>query len=77
VWETTYQHVLPGASDSHHPVLEWVRGTGLRPVLGVLSEGGEREAFLTEYESELESAYPRRDFGVLFAFSRIFAVAHR
>jgi trans-aconitate 2-methyltransferase len=77
VWETTYQHVLPGASDSHHPVLEWVRGTGLRPVLGVLSEEGEREAFLTEYESELESAYPRRDFGVLFAFSRIFAVAHR
>ena len=27
-WETTYLQLLPGA----HPVLEWVRGTGLRPV---------------------------------------------
>lgn len=75
VWETTYQHVLaPG--DGPHPVLEWVKGTGLRPVLGVLTEEAEREAFLTEYEGALEEAYPRRHFGVLFAFSRIFAVAH-
>lgn len=75
VWETTYQHVLPAEPDGHHPVLEWVRGTGLRPVLGVLTEDVEREAFLTEYEGELETAYPRRHFGVLFAFSRIFAIA--
>jgi trans-aconitate 2-methyltransferase len=76
VWETTYQHVLTGEADGPHPVLEWVRGTGLRPVLGLLTDEEEREAFLSEYASELEAAYPRRDFGVLFAFSRIFAVAH-
>ncbi len=76
VWETTYQHVLPAVADGAHPVLEWVRATGLRPVLGILTDDEEREAFLAEYTAELEVAYPRRDFGVLFAFSRIFAVAH-
>jgi trans-aconitate 2-methyltransferase len=74
VWQTTYQHVL--ADDTaRHPVLEWVRGTGLRPVLGVLSDEEEREAFLDDYERELETAYPRRPFGVLFGFTRTFAVA--
>lgn len=75
VWETTYQQVLPAADGAAHPVLEWVRSTGLRPVLGVLEEGPERDEFLEAYAAELESAYPRRPFGVLFPFSRIFAVA--
>ena len=57
------------------PVLEWVRSTGLRPVLGVLTDRAEREAFLAAYESELEAAYPRRDGVVLFPFTRTFAVA--
>lgn len=77
VWETTYQQVLPSAEGDPHPVLEWVKGTGLRPVLGVLEEGPERDAFLDAYAAELERAYPRRPFGVLFPFSRIFAVARK
>ncbi|MGH8960859.1 MAG: methyltransferase domain-containing protein [Jatrophihabitantaceae bacterium] len=36
VWETTYQHRLQGAD----PVLEWVRGTGLRPILAALAGRG-------------------------------------
>ena len=74
VWQTTYQHVLAAEPDGPHPVLEWVRGTGLRPVLGVL-DGDERDAFVADYASELEAAYPRRSFGVLFPFTRTFAVA--
>lgn len=74
VWQTTYLHVLPDAGDGPHPVLEWVRGTGLRPVLGVL-DGDERDAFVADYERELEAAYPRRASGVLFPFTRTFAVA--
>jgi trans-aconitate 2-methyltransferase len=75
VWETTYEHVLHAEEGAPHPVLEWVRGTGLRPVLGVLTDEEERRAFLEEYERELDIAYPRRSFGVLFPFTRIFAVA--
>lgn len=74
VWQTTYQHVLAAPADGPHPVLEWVRGTGLRPVLGVL-DPDEREGFVADYERELDTAYPRRSFGVLFPFTRTFAVA--
>ncbi len=77
VWQTTYQHVLPVVPGRRHPVLEWVRGTGLRPVLGVLTDPDEREAFLSDYEQCLELAYPRLPFGVLFPFTRTFAVARR
>ena len=76
-WQTTYLQVLASEEGAEHPVLEWVRGTGLRPVLGVLHEDEERAAFLADYEHELEAAYPRRPFGVLFPFTRLFAVAHK
>lgn len=76
-WQTTYLQVLASEEGVEHPVLEWVRGTGLRPVLGVLNDDVERAAFLADYERELEAAYPRRPFGVLFPFTRLFAVAHK
>lgn len=76
VWETTYQEVLDPAGTQRSPVLEWVRGTGLRPVLEVLTDEAELQAFLDDYVSELDRAYPRRQFGVAFPFSRIFAVGH-
>lgn len=75
VWQTTYLQVLPPTADGTHPVLDWVKGTGLRPVLGVLTDAAERDAFVADYEAELEKAYPRRPFGVLFPFARTFAVA--
>ncbi|WP_375491714.1 trans-aconitate 2-methyltransferase [uncultured Jatrophihabitans sp.] len=72
VWETTYLHVLPGAD----PVLDWVRGTGLRPVLAALSDTDAAD-FSAEYAALLRAAYPRTEAGTLFAFRRIFAVGHR
>ncbi|RII41732.1 trans-aconitate 2-methyltransferase [Galactobacter valiniphilus] len=76
-WETTYVQWLPGTD----PVLEWVRGTGLRPVLDAL-DAGEAAAFEAEYGSELRSAYPASaapDGSALTAlpFRRIFVVARR
>ncbi len=76
-WETTYQHVLDPAGEQENPVLEWVRGTGLRPVLEVLTDEAERDAFLTDYDARLRAAYPRTPVGVILAFRRVFAVAHR
>jgi trans-aconitate 2-methyltransferase len=73
VWETTYIHLLTGTN----PVLEWVRGTGLRPVLDALSDQEVTE-FCTEYANALAAAYPPREDGtVLFGFRRIFAVGHK
>lgn len=71
-WETEYQHVLQGED----PVLEWVRGTALRPILAALSER-DAEAFSFEYGTMLRDAYPRRPFGTLFGFARTFVVAHK
>jgi len=71
-WETTYVHIVQGED----PVLEWYKGTGLRPVLAALD--AERAGdFLAEYGTELRRAYPPRPFGTIFPFRRVFAVAHR
>lgn len=77
VWVTEYQHVLDPLGSQRSPVLEWVRGTGLRPVLDVLTGEAERAAFLDAYTAALDTAYPRRPWGVVLGFSRIFAVGHR
>ncbi|MGW0859557.1 trans-aconitate 2-methyltransferase [Streptomyces sp. NPDC002690] len=74
VWETTYLQVLHGDD----PVLDWVRGTGLRPVLAALADDPEAlDAFLTEYRDLLRTAYPQRPHGTVFPFRRIFAVARK
>ncbi|GAB3454377.1 trans-aconitate 2-methyltransferase [Kineococcus endophyticus] len=70
VWQTEYLHVLPGED----PVLEWVRGTGLRPVLQALDAASAAE-FEREYASLLRTAYPTHDYGTPFPFRRTFAVS--
>ncbi|MFH8490525.1 trans-aconitate 2-methyltransferase [Streptomyces longisporoflavus] len=73
-WETTYLHLLEGED----PVLDWVKGTGLRPVLTALADdAGAREAFLAEYGRLLREAYPASAAGTVFPFRRVFAVARR
>ncbi|HZU40563.1 MAG TPA: trans-aconitate 2-methyltransferase [Solirubrobacteraceae bacterium] len=71
-WQTEYQHVLRG-EDS---VLEWVRGTGLRPVLAALA-GEEAQRFSAQYAAALREAYPQRPYGTVFGFARTFVVAHK
>ncbi|HHU08675.1 MAG TPA: methyltransferase domain-containing protein [Intrasporangiaceae bacterium] len=75
VWSTTYFHVLDPGGAEPDPVLEWVKGTGLRPVLALLTDPGEREEFLSVYRQRLREAYPRTDAGVVLPFRRTFAVA--
>ena len=71
-WETSYLHVLHG----ENPVLDWTRGTTLRPVLAALDEE-QAAAFLGEYGERLRDAYHPHPFGTLFPFRRVFAVVHR
>ena len=60
IWETEYLHVF----DGEDPVLEWVRGAGLRPILSQLSEQ-DLSLFLQTYAPAaarcLSSKYPRKD----------------
>ncbi len=71
IWTTEYLQVL----DGDDPVLEWVKATGLRPVINGL-EGEERERFLEIYRNRLREAYPRRPDGkTLYPFPRLFIVA--
>ncbi len=73
IWETVYIHALQGED----PVLEWVKGTGLKPFLEALGEA-ERRAYLADYAERLRRAYPRRADGrTLFPFRRLFIVAQR
>jgi trans-aconitate 2-methyltransferase len=69
-WETTYLHILPGPD----PVLEWYKGTGLRPVLAVL-DPGQATAFLAEYGALVREAYPAAPYGTILPFRRVFVVA--
>ncbi|MFF9029305.1 trans-aconitate 2-methyltransferase [Streptomyces iakyrus] len=74
VWETTYIHLLQGED----PVLDWVKGTGLRPVLSALADEPEaREDFVAEYRAALREAYPAGPHGTPFPFRRVFAVARK
>ncbi|MFQ6171742.1 methyltransferase domain-containing protein [Oryzobacter sp. R7] len=76
-WETTYLHVLDPEGVDDNPVLTWVRATGLRPVLDILTDDAELESFLEPYREALAAAYPRTAAGVLFPFRRVFAVGRR
>ena len=71
VWETEYIQVLEG----ERPVVEWVKGTWLRPLLDALDER-DRAPFESRYAEMVARAYPRRADGrTLFPFRRLFIVA--
>jgi trans-aconitate 2-methyltransferase len=72
VWETTYHHLLTG----ENPVLEWIRGATLRPVLAVLDRE-EGAQFVSEYAQRLARAYPPGPLGTVLPFRRIFVLARR
>ncbi len=72
VWQTDYLHLLTGED----PVLEWVRGTGLRPVLAALS-AADGAAFEETYAAMLREAYPRTAHGTVLPFRRTFVVGRK
>jgi trans-aconitate 2-methyltransferase len=73
VWRTAYQHPMASAAS----IVEWVRGTGLKPFVDRLTP--ELQAsYLAEYERRIATAYPpRADGRLLLAFPRMFIVAQR
>ncbi|WP_228978644.1 trans-aconitate 2-methyltransferase [Streptomyces sp. DH12] len=74
VWETVYAQLLQGED----PVLDWVKGTALRPVLTELEGDGAAVAeFLSQYRDLLRKAYPPGPHGTVFPYRRVFAVARK
>lgn len=74
VWATTYLHVL----DGEDAVLEWMKGTALRPYLTALDGDPMRAPFLSALSARLSAAFPRRADGVtLLPFPRLFLLARR
>ena len=71
-WETTYLHLLRG----DRPVLEWIRGTALRPLLARIPPA-EHAEFLDSLQRRLKEAYPPSGDFTIFPFRRLFFVAHR
>ncbi|RAL14709.1 trans-aconitate 2-methyltransferase [Aspergillus homomorphus CBS 101889] len=69
--KTEYYHPLA----DHKAVIEWVKGTGLRPYLDPLTSA-DKESFLDRYLKALKKAYPISvDGKVLLRYPRLFVVA--
>ena len=70
VWESICYHDLPEAAE----VVEWLKGSTLRPILAALGPAGAAE-FLAELTPQITAEYRGRGEGVLFPFRRLFFIA--
>jgi trans-aconitate 2-methyltransferase len=73
IWHTHYNHILA----NHAGVVEWFKGSGLRPFLAPLDDAT-AEAFTAAYTDEIKRAYPvRLDGKVMMKIPRLFILAVR
>ncbi len=73
IWETVYYHDLP----NHEALLEWVKGTHIRPYLALLNEEDGLE-FEKEILDRVKKIYPVMSDGkVILRFRRFFFTAEK
>ncbi|HVV68439.1 MAG TPA: trans-aconitate 2-methyltransferase [Gammaproteobacteria bacterium] len=72
LWRSEYFHAMSGPE----AIVEWYKGSGLRPFLDLLPED-KQDSFLQGYLQLIAKAYPRQANGqVLFPFLRLFVIAY-
>lgn len=73
IWETTYYHTVP----SHDGVIEWYKGSGLRPYLDMLDDR-EKPNFLADLNEIIAENFPRRENGsIILKMPRLFFTAKK
>lgn len=71
MWETTYYHIL----SSHGDVIEWYKGSGLRPYLNALTPE-EGEELLFDLSERMKKALPiQADNRIILKMPRVFYTA--
>lgn len=71
IWETVYMHRMP----SHRSIVEWYKGTSLRPFLAQLSDSDKAD-FERDVLCETKKVYPVQKNGeIIFRFPRLFFTA--
>ena len=73
IWETVYYHNIPSVD----AMVEWIKGTRLRPYLDVLSSN-DAEELINEITEKASKAYEQQKNGeIIFRFRRFFFTATR
>jgi trans-aconitate 2-methyltransferase len=77
MWQTDYIHIMP----DHKSIVEWYKGTGLRPFMDMIPDEKKRLDFCNEYGQIISRKYPIKNIGknssVLLPFTRIFFIAYK
>lgn len=73
MWITDYCHEM----ESHKKILEFLKGSALRPYIDILNES-EENIFMDEVLKNIENSYPYQKNGkVLFQFKRLFLIGEK
>ena len=73
IWETVYYHNMP----SLNAMVEWIKGTRLRPYLNVLNSVDAKK-LIDEITEKASSVYTKQENGeIIFKFRRFFFIATR
>ena len=71
MWDTTYYHIMP----SHGSIIDWYKGSGLRPYLDALSKAEEAE-FLCDLLRRMKNRFPvQSDNSIILKMPGLFFTA--
>jgi len=74
LWETVYYHIL----NSHQDLIDWYKGTAMKPFLDSLPDDESRKEFEEEIMDECKTFYPSQSDGrILYPFKRLFFTARK